>query len=89
MRCEINLSWKALDETMSLAREKANDELWVSPLEDSSASVIPQIVSILDATYADVRAALISTLPKEMQENFLVVVKMTAEQARNFVEGQR
>lgn len=87
MKCEINLTWRASDETLSLKREKSNDEQWVSPLEGARASAVPQIIGVLDATYADIRAALVATLPKEMQEQVSVVIKMTPEQARTIVKA--
>jgi hypothetical protein len=89
MKCEIELSWRSADETLTLSRGKDNDEQWVSPLEGAKASVVPQIIGVLDATYADIRAALLATLPKEMQEHISIVVKMTPEQARSFMADGR
>lgn len=85
MNCEINLSWKSGDEQLSVCRDKAQDELWASPLEGSGASVVPKVIAVLDATYADIRAALIAVLPKEMQQHISVVVQMTPEQTANFM----
>jgi hypothetical protein len=89
MKCNIELSWRSASEELSLTRSKDNDEQWVSPLEGARASVIPQIISVLDVTYADIRAALIATLPKEMQEHVSAVVYMSTQEVRDFMSGKQ
>lgn len=82
MKCNIDLSWQNGDEEVNLSRTKSPDEVWASP--DRSWRSVAQAIDVLDATYADVRAALIAVLPSEVRKNTSLVVKMTPEQARNF-----
>jgi hypothetical protein len=89
MKCNIELSWRSASEELSLTRSKDNDEQWVSPLEGAKASVVPQIIGVLDATYADIRAALIAALPKEMQEHVSAVVYMSTQEVRDFMADGR
>lgn len=82
MKCDISLSWRNGDEDLNLERTKSPDEVWGPPGTDWRN--VQQAITVLDQTYADVRAAMISMLPKEVQETIPTVVKMTSEQARNF-----
>lgn len=82
MKCEITTSWKGVDERMTLTREREPDEVWAAPGGDARAVV--QMVTVLDQTYADVRAALLAMLPHNMAEETKVVLVLTPEQAKEF-----
>lgn len=88
MKCEITTNWKGVDERMTLTREKEPDEVWTAPGGDARA--VRQMIEVLDQTFTDMRAALITMLPREVAEGVPIVAMLTREQAGDFLsEGQR
>lgn len=88
MKCEITASWKGVDERLILTRESEPDEVWTAPGGDARA--VLQMIEVLDNTFGDVRAALVTMLPREVAEGVPIVAMLTREQAGDFLaEGQR